>query len=76
MAGEPNAPAETTTSFEAFTVLNDLSASGQDTVSLVNSMPTARLSLWFGKVSTVGYRCKEEYPLEDDARHALANPDL
>jgi hypothetical protein len=76
MAGEPNAPAETTTSFEAFTILNDWSAPGQDTGSFVNSTPTARLSLKFGKMSMIGYGCKVDHSLEDDACHVLTNPDL
>jgi len=45
MAGEPNAPAETTTSLDALKVLNDVSAPGQVTGSLVNSTPIARLFL-------------------------------
>ena len=41
MAGEPNAPAETTTSLDALKVLN----AEKDTGSLLNSTPIARLPL-------------------------------
>lgn len=46
IAGEPNAPADTTTNFEAATVTSSLLvAPGRNAASVVYSIPTARLFL-------------------------------